>query len=138
MAEVVPKTRPLSEDPGELQTSVNKKPRLSDGSEEQPIASTSTAATATTAAGQTQANAEQRLKGKRIKRKKKYPPPEPCSAEDVLWRDVRDLIGKDVADGIIAEGREWESPFERGEEVEVEVSVVSSTGTPPSRTHSPS
>jgi tRNA (uracil-5-)-methyltransferase len=46
----------------------------------------------------------------------------------VLWRDVRDLLGVGVADGIIKEGKEWESPFEYGEELEVEVSAISSTG----------
>ena len=131
MAEVVPQTRPLSEveaDPGEILTSAEKKPRLdtqAERSEGQAVASTSTAGTITTTAKQKPA------KKKSSKRKKqKNLPPEPYSHEDVLWRDARDLLGAEVADGIIKEGKEWESPFEYGEELEVEVSAVSSTGTP--------
>jgi tRNA (uracil-5-)-methyltransferase len=132
MAEVVPQTRPLSEvevDPGEISTSVEKKPRLDiemDRSEEQAVASTSTAASK-----QKPANGEKQPRKKASKKKKqKHLPPEPYSNDDVLWRDVRDLLGVGVADGIIEEGKEWESPFQHGEEVEVEVSAISSTGTP--------
>ena len=129
MAEVVPQTRPLSEveaDPTETLTSVEKKPRLDvevERSEEQSIPSTSTAK-------QKPANAGKQPKQRASKKKKKKQlPPEPYSHDDVLWRDVRDLLGVGVADGIIKEGKEWESPFQYGEELEVEVSTISSTGT---------
>jgi len=129
MAEVVPQTRPLSEvevDPTEILTSVEKKPRLdieTERSEEQAIASTSTVK-------QKPANAGKQPRQKVSKKKKnKQLPPELYSHEDVLWRDVRDLLGVGVADGIIEEGKEWESPFQYGEEVEVEVLTISSTGT---------
>jgi len=138
MAEVVPQTRPLSEvdvDPSEIITSMEKKPRLDvevEHPKEQAVASTSTAAvTATTTTKQKPANGEKQSKKKASKKKKKKQlPPEPYSHDDVLWRDVRDLLGAEVADGIIEEGVEWESPFQYGEEVEVEVSAISSTGTP--------
>lgn len=134
MAEVVPQTRPLSEvdaDPSEVLTSVEKKPRLDsqvERSVKQAIASTSTATTTTTK--QKPANGEKQSKKKASRKKKqKHLPPEPYSHDDVLWRDVRDLLGLEVADGIIEEGKEWESPFQCGEEFEVEVSAISSTGT---------
>ena len=137
MTEVVPLTRPLSEvevDLGEISTSVEKKPRLgieTERSEEQAVASTSTAGTTTITTKQKPANGEKQSKKKASRRKKqKNLPPEPYSHDDVLWRDVRDLLGAEVADGIIKEGKEWESPFQYGEEVEVEVSAISSTGTP--------
>jgi hypothetical protein len=130
MAETVPQTRPLSEvevDQSEVLSSVEKKPRLGvevERSEGQTVASTSTATVK-----QKPANRE-KLLGKRgsSKKKRKHLPPEPYSYDDVLWRDVRDLLGVGVADGIIKEGKEWESPFEYGEELEVEVSAISSTG----------
>ena len=131
MAEVVPQTRPLSEvdvGPNEALTSVEKKPRLDiqvERSEEQAVASTSTATTTK----QKPVNREKQPKKKASKRKKqKHLPPEPYSHDDVLWRDVRDLLGSEVADGIIEEGKEWESPFQYREELEVEVSAISSTG----------
>ena len=134
MAEVVPQMRPLSEvdvDPGEVLTSVEKRPRLDvqvEHSEEQAIASTSTATTMTTK--QKPANGEKQSKKKASKKKKqKHLLPEPYSHDDVLWRDVHDLLGSEVADGIIEDGKEWESPFQYGEELEVEVSAISSTGT---------
>lgn len=132
MAKVVPQTRPLPEvDPSQILTSAEKKQRLEvevGPSEEQAVASTS-ARPATTK--QKQANGETRSKKKASKKKKhKHLPPEPYSHDDVLWRDVRDLLGADVAGRIIKEGNEWESPFQSGEEIQVEVSVISSTGTP--------
>ena len=125
MAQVVPRARPLSEvetDPSGVLTSGEKKPRL-ERSEEQPVASTSTTK-------QKPANGEKQSKKKASKKKRqKRLPPEPYSHEDVLWRDVHELLSAEVADGVIGEGKEWESPFQYGEEVEVEVSAISSTGT---------
>jgi len=132
MAEVVPQARPLSDvdvDPIEVLTPVEKKPRLEievGRSEGQGVASTSTATTKPKPA-----NGEKQSRKKASKKKKrKHLPPEPYSHDDVLWRDVRDLLGAEVADGVIDEVKEWESPFQHGEEVEVEVSAISSTGTP--------
>ena len=134
MAQVVPQTRPLSEvepDPGGFLTSVEKKPRLGvdvGRSEDQPVASTSTVA-ATASTKQKSADGGKQSKKKASKRKKqKHLLPEPYSNEDVLWRDVRGLLGAEAVDGIIKEGREWDSPFQYGEEVEVEVTAISSTG----------
>jgi hypothetical protein len=134
MAKVVPQTRPLSEadlDPNQVLKSAEKKPRLQvehELSEQQTIASTSTRA----ATKPEQETGETQVKKKKwMKRKaKKRLPPEPYSREDVLWKDVHDLLGADVADRIIEEGNEWESPFQHGEELRVEVSAISSTGAP--------
>lgn len=130
---MIPQMRPLSEvdvDPSEVLTAVEKKPRLDVRVErfgEQAVASTSTATAATK---QKPANGEKQSKKKASRKKKqKHLPPELYSHDDVLWRDVRDLLGSEVADGIIEEGKEWESPFQYGEELEVEVSAISSTGT---------
>ena len=130
MPEVVPQTRPhseVSEDPGEVLASTEKKPRLEievSHSEGPLVASTSTAPAATR---QKQASSGGK-KSKKKTGKRGRVPPEPYSPDDVLWRDVRDLLGADVADKIIEEGNEWESPFNYEEELEVEVSAISSTG----------
>ena len=135
MAQVIPQTRPLSEvesDPNGFLTSAEKKQRLGvdfERSEDQPVASTSTVA-ATASTKRKSADGGKQSKKKASKRKKqKHLLPEPYSNEDVLWRDVRGLLGAEAVDGIIKEGREWDSPFQYGEEVEVEVTAISSTGT---------
>jgi hypothetical protein len=63
--------------------------------------------------------------------KKKNPKnvlPEPYSSEDVLWHDVVSLLGKVAVDEVLEAGTEWDSPFEFKQEVEVEVSRLSSSG----------
>jgi tRNA (uracil-5-)-methyltransferase len=54
--------------------------------------------------------------------------PEPCSAEDVLWRDVISVLGQSEVDLALEEGSEWDAPFESKTEVELEVSALSSSG----------
>ena len=55
--------------------------------------------------------------------------PEPYSNEDVLWRDIVSLLGKDVVDKALEDGSELDSPFQFHEEVEVQVSSLCSSGT---------
>ncbi|KAI5997783.1 tRNA methyltransferase [Pisolithus orientalis] len=62
------------------------------------------------------------------KKRKKHAIPEPCSTEDVLWHDVVSLLGSETVDQKIAQGVEWESPFDFREELEVTVSALSSNG----------
>ena len=69
---------------------------------------------------------------KQARKQKRKPLPEPCSPEDVLWHDVVALLGSHTVDHKIAQGTEWDSPFGFREEVEVEVSKLSSNGTLPS------
>ena len=66
--------------------------------------------------------------GKRDKRKIKHKLPEPYSPEDVVHRDVISLLGQDVVDRLIEEGKDWTSPFQIREEVELTVSAISSHG----------
>ncbi|KAG6888915.1 hypothetical protein C0992_007102 [Termitomyces sp. T32_za158] len=47
--------------------------------------------------------------------------PEPCSAEDVIWRDVIAMLGQDVVDQALEDGTEFDSPFEFHQELEVEM-----------------
>jgi tRNA (uracil-5-)-methyltransferase len=62
------------------------------------------------------------------KGKKRQNLPEAYSPDDVLWRDVIDLLGKDVVEAALEEGLEWESPFGFREQVEVDVKSLSSAG----------
>ncbi|KAG5352662.1 hypothetical protein J132_07753 [Termitomyces sp. J132] len=71
----------------------------------------------------------QKRESKRAKkRKEKNGLPEPCSAEDVLWRDVIAALGQDVVDQALEDGTESDSPFEYHQELELEVSSVCSNG----------
>ncbi|OAX31345.1 S-adenosyl-L-methionine-dependent methyltransferase [Rhizopogon vinicolor AM-OR11-026] len=65
---------------------------------------------------------------KKSKKKQKHILPEPYSTGDVLWRDVVALLGSDVVEHALQNGTEWASPFDHREEVEVEVSTLSSNG----------
>ncbi|KAI6110154.1 hypothetical protein EDD16DRAFT_1435305, partial [Pisolithus croceorrhizus] len=62
------------------------------------------------------------------KKRRKHALPEPCSAEDVLWRDIISLLGSEIIGQRTAQGMEWESPFGFREELEVVVSALSSNG----------
>jgi hypothetical protein len=64
---------------------------------------------------------------KRSKRRK-HRPPEFGSPEDVISREVVELLGNDVVARAEADAIEWESPFGFREEVELTVSSISSSG----------
>ncbi|KAG6824968.1 hypothetical protein H0H92_005287 [Tricholoma furcatifolium] len=49
--------------------------------------------------------------------------PELCSSEDVLWRDVIAVLGKDVVDKAMEDGAQFDSPLKFHDEVEVEVEI---------------
>ncbi|KAI0089976.1 tRNA methyltransferase [Irpex rosettiformis] len=66
--------------------------------------------------------------GRKDKRKVKHKLPEPYSSEDVIHREVISLLGQDVVDRLIEEGKDWASPFQMREEVELTVSAISSHG----------
>ena len=119
------KTRVLSE--SETDEPAHKKPRLDDhGKEanidsamEDPIASTSQ---------QTKTNGlEKRLK-KKNKKRKEIPLPELCSAADVLYQEIRSILGGDVVDGVTREGGAFKSPYLRGDEVEVTIDRMTAGG----------
>lgn len=74
-----------------------------------------------------------KAEGKKITRKSKmkhkHTTPEPYTAEFVVARDVTTLLGQTAVDQAIADGSEWDTPFEHREELELTVSCLSSTGT---------
>uniref|UniRef100_A0A8H8CR86 TRAM domain-containing protein n=1 Tax=Psilocybe cubensis TaxID=181762 RepID=A0A8H8CR86_PSICU len=72
----------------------------------------------------------QRNRAPKRKKKRKEPPlPEACSPADVLYQEIRSLLGGDVVDSITEAGGAFQSPYEYGEEVEVKVETISSGGT---------
>ena len=104
-------TRPLAESPEPLNTAPpQKKPKLD----------------ATTAPSVKQ-NLK-KLSARQRKKKQREDLPEPCSPDDVLWRDVTALLGKDYVDSVLDDGSDRDSPFEFREEVELEVVALSSGG----------
>ncbi|GLB35552.1 putative methyltransferase [Lyophyllum shimeji] len=62
------------------------------------------------------------------RREKKTGLPEPCSSEDVLWRDIIAVLGKDVVSKALEDGTEFDSPFEFHQEVELEIAGLCSSG----------
>ncbi|KAL0950528.1 hypothetical protein HGRIS_007336 [Hohenbuehelia grisea] len=65
---------------------------------------------------------------KRSKKKARGLEPEPYSNDDVLWRDIVQLLGKDAADQAIEEGTETDSPFEFREEIDLDIAAFTSSG----------
>ncbi|KAF7350725.1 S-adenosyl-L-methionine-dependent methyltransferase [Mycena sanguinolenta] len=54
--------------------------------------------------------------------------PEPCSAEDVLWKEINDVLGEDYVNAALADGTDRQSPFEYHQELELQVVAICSTG----------
>ncbi|KAF5346081.1 hypothetical protein D9756_010839 [Leucocoprinus leucothites] len=67
-------------------------------------------------------------KSRRKSKLKKIELPEPCSPEDVLWQEIKLVLGADVVEKAIEEGVQLESPFSPQEEVEVVVKSLSPGG----------
>ena len=117
---------------------VNKKPRL--GSPEQAVVLVEPAPedvvldppldvmTASTGFGLKAHKNKDKKKGGKRDKKKKHKLPEPYSSEDVVHRDVVALLGQEVVDTILEEGKDWDAPFKMREEVELTVSAISSNG----------
>lgn len=57
---------------------------------------------------------------------------EQYSSEDVVFQDVKNLLGNHVFEKAISDGSDWNSPFEHREEVQLVVSSLTSTGKLPS------
>ena len=122
-----PQTRVLLE--SDVDEPVHKKPRLDDddhGNEanidiamEVPIASTSQP---------TKNNGSEKRLKKKNKKRKEVPLPELCSAADVLYQEIRLMLGGDVVDAVTSEGGAFKSPYSRGDEVEVTVDRMSAGG----------
>ncbi|KAG8911245.1 tRNA(m5U54)methyltransferase, partial [Tulasnella sp. 408] len=74
-------------------------------------------------------NQAQKGKGKKKRKIRRPPPPEPGSSEDVILRDVIELLdGEEAIKKLEAEGKDWESPLEKGQILEVVVDELSSNG----------
>ena len=121
----LPQTRALSE--SEVDEPTHKKPRLDDhGKEdnidiamEDPIASTSQP---------TRNNGSDKRSKKKNNKRKEVPLPELCSAADVLYQEIRLILGSDVVDAVTSEGGAFKSPYLRGDEVEVTIDRMSAGG----------
>ncbi|KAF9475342.1 S-adenosyl-L-methionine-dependent methyltransferase [Pholiota conissans] len=65
---------------------------------------------------------------KKRKKRKDPPLPEPCSAADVLYQEIRELLGGDVVDSVTEAGGAFQSPFSYQEEVTVKIESFGSGG----------
>ncbi|KAJ7099227.1 S-adenosyl-L-methionine-dependent methyltransferase [Mycena belliarum] len=54
--------------------------------------------------------------------------PEACSPDDVLWREINDVLGEDYVNAALADGTDRQSPFEYHQELEMQVVALCSTG----------
>ncbi|KAJ7237562.1 tRNA methyltransferase [Mycena haematopus] len=64
------------------------------------------------------------------KRKAQYNSlPEPCSPEDILWREINDVLGENYVNAALTDGTDRDSPFEYHQELEMQVVAICSTGT---------
>ena len=72
-------------------------------------------------------NIQLKLKKKK-KKKREAPLPELCSAPDVLYQEIRIMLGEDVVDRITSEGGAFDSPYSGGDEIEVTIDRMSAGG----------
>ncbi|EAU93579.1 tRNA methyltransferase [Coprinopsis cinerea okayama7 len=110
----------------------SKRPRT-DATEPQISASTSTNGAQVIAISEAdilkQKAAERRDRKRENRRKKQLAKlPDPCSAEDVLWKDIQVVLGQDAVNSATEVGSEFDSPFKHQEEVELEVKILGSNG----------
>ncbi|KAB5592986.1 TRNA (uracil-5)-methyltransferase [Ceratobasidium theobromae] len=71
---------------------------------------------------------EHKVKIKSKKSRPKRPNIEPYSHEDVLWHDVKDVLGSHIVDTATTQDKDWESPLSFGTVLELTVSGLTSTG----------
>lgn len=64
----------------------------------------------------------------RPKKFKRPPPPEPGSSEDVILHDVMSLLGAEAVAAATKNKSDYTSPLEKGQEIELVVSELSSNG----------
>ena len=121
----LPQTRVLSE--SEVDEPAHKKPRLDGYGEEantdsvmgDPIASTSQPA---------KNNGLEKKSNKKNKKRREPPLPESCSAADVLYQEIRLILGGDVVDAVTSEGGAFKSPYSPGDEVDVTIDRMTAGG----------
>ena len=89
-----------------------------DSAMEEPIASTS----------QPPKNNGLEKRSKKNKKRREPPLPELCSAPDVLYQEIRSILGGEVVDEVTLKGGAFSSPYSRGDEVEVTIDRMSAGG----------
>jgi hypothetical protein len=133
---VAQKARPASTlDDSEAGTPLEKKQRLdaptqtdNDARHSKPATNTQASAPSERAQKPTQkrqSNAKQKRKAK----KHKHTLPDSGTSEDVVFKEVEELLGKQYVDAQVEAGTEWSAPFTLYEEVELLVKSMSSSGT---------
>lgn len=118
-------TRVLSE--SEVDEPAHKKLRLDDHGKEVNIDSSMGDPMASTSQPTKNNGVEKRTK-KKNKKRRELPLPELCSAPDVLYHEIRSMLGGDVVDAVTSEGGAFKSPYSRGDEVEVTIDRMTAGG----------
>jgi tRNA (uracil-5-)-methyltransferase len=118
-------TRVLSE--SEVDEPAHKKPRLDDHGKEATIDSAMGDPIASTSQPTKNNGLEKRSK-KKNKKKRDLPLPELCSAPDVLYHEIRSILGGSVVDAVTLEGGAFKSPYSGGDEVEVTIDRMTAGG----------
>lgn len=122
MSTSVPQVRPLT-DAG-TESPVPKKARLDEGGMARQIAVGGDAMKDGDAVVQ-----QKKLKTNAKKKRRREPPlPEPCSPADVLYREIRELLGEDVVADVTKAEKAFSPPYSRGEQVEVKIETPGSGG----------
>ncbi|CAK5282001.1 unnamed protein product [Mycena citricolor] len=106
-----------------------KKPRLN--SPDTPHATPGTASPSLRASDATQPKRGPKKTGPTRTQKRKAQHgalPEFCSHDDVLWREIKEVLGAEYVDGCVEAGTGRDSPLAYHAEVDVEVKAISSTG----------
>ncbi|KAF7304637.1 S-adenosyl-L-methionine-dependent methyltransferase [Mycena kentingensis (nom. inval.)] len=55
--------------------------------------------------------------------------PEPCSHEDILWQEIKDILGEQYVETALKNASDRDAPFEKYDHIDVQVVALSSTGT---------
>ena len=76
----------------------------------------------------TDTKGKQQSRKAKSKKKKSPPLPDPCSGPDVLYQEIRQLLGPSVVDAVSGRGEAFASPYKTGDEVLVRIEVVGSGG----------
>src|SRR6266511_3833966 len=67
-------------------------------------------------------------KGRKKQKKNEPPLPEASSPADVLYREIRNLLGEDVVDDVTKAGNAFKAPFSHGDELVVKIELLASGG----------
>ena len=125
MSTSVPQIRPLTE--GGREIPVSKKARFNGGETMEPEDDVMKDESVVIQEGGPTRGVSTKRPQKRKKRKDP-PLPEACSPADVLYKEIRKLLGEDVVDGVTESGKAFSSPCPHGEELEVKIEMIGSGG----------